>query len=166
MARNIKISFREVNQLEFESGTTLHEISKSFSKYFEYPILIGRLDNDVVELGEAVNRSHTAEFYDRSSSLGNSVYGSTLQFLVILGVKRLFGNDTEVLVEHSIDKGFYCEIENREITKLDIQKLEETMKNIVAENKPIDKLSVSRLDAIKYFKSKKQDDKVINKKKR
>ena len=160
MARNIKISFREVEQLEFESGTTLHEISKSFSKYFEYPILIGRLDNDVVELGEAVNRSHTAEFYDRSSSLGNSVYGSTLQFLVILGVKRLFGDDVEVIVEHSIDKGFYCEIENREITKLDIQKLEETMKNIVAENKTIDKLSVSRLDAIKYFKSKKQDDKV------
>ena len=44
--------------------------------------------------------------------------------------------------------------------KEDIKELENKMKDIVKENIQIDKLSVSRLDAIKYFENKNQLDKV------
>lgn len=156
----IKMNFRDLEIQKFPNNTSLEEISKNYSKYFNYPILIGQLDNDIVELSELVGRSHKVEFFDRSSSLGNSVYGTTLQFLVILGAKRAFGDDTEVLIEHSIDKGFYCEIIKENFKKEDIKELENKMKNIVKENIQIDKLSVSRLDAIKYFENKNQLDKV------
>lgn len=156
----INMNFRDLEIQKFPNNTSLEEISKNYSKYFNYPILIGQLDNDIVELSELVGRSHKVEFFDRSSSLGNSVYGTTLQFLVILGAKRTFGDDTEVLIEHSIDKGFYCEIIKENFKKEDIKELENKMKNIVKENIQIDKLSVSRLDAIKYFENKNQLDKV------
>ncbi len=156
----INMNFRDLEIQKFPNNTSLEEISKNYSKYFNYPILIGQLDNDIVELSELVGRSHKVEFFDRSSSLGNSVYGTTLQFLVILGAKRAFGDDTEVLIEHSIDKGFYCEIIKENFKKEDIKELENKMKNIVKENIQIDKLSVSRLDAIKYFENKNQLDKV------
>lgn len=156
----INMNFRDLETQKFPNNTSLEEISKNYSKYFNYPILIGQLDNDIVELSELVGRSHKVEFFDRSSSLGNSVYGTTLQFLVILGAKRAFGDDTEVLIEHSIDKGFYCEIIKENFKKEDIKELENKMKNIVKENIQIDKLSVSRLDAIKYFENKNQLDKV------
>ena len=156
----INMNFRDLEIQKFPNNTSLEEISKNYLKYFNYPILIGQLDNDIVELSELVGRSHKVEFFDRSSSLGNSVYGTTLQFLVILGAKRAFGDDTEVLIEHSIDKGFYCEIIKENFKKEDIKELENKMKNIVKENIQIDKLSVSRLDAIKYFENKNQLDKV------
>lgn len=156
----INMNFRDLEIQKFPNNTSLEEISKNYSKYFNYPILIGQLDNDIVELSELVGRSHKVEFFDRSSSLGNSVYGTTLQFLVILGAKRAFGDDTEVLIEHSIDKGFYCEIIKENFKKEDIKELENKMKNIVKENIQIEKLSVSRLDAIKYFENKNQLDKV------
>ena len=156
----ININFRDLETQKFQNNTSLEEISKNYSKYFNYPILIGQLDNDIVELSELVGRSHKVEFFDRSSSLGNSVYGTTLQFLVILGAKRAFGDNTEVLIEHSIDKGFYCEIIKENFRKEDIKELEHKMNDIVRENIQIDKLSVSRLDAIKYFENKKQFDKV------
>lgn len=156
----INMNFRDLETQKFPNNTSLEEISKNYSKYFNYPILIGQLDNDIVELSELVGRSHKVEFFDRSSSLGNSVYGTTLQFLVILGAKRAFGDDTEVLIEHSIDKGFYCEIIKENFKKEDIEELENKMKDIVKENIQIDKLSVSRLDAIKYFENKNQLDKV------
>ena len=154
----INMNFRDLEIQKFPNNTSLEEISKNYSKYFNYPILIGQLDNDIVELSELVGRSHKVEFFDRSSSLGNSVYGTTLQFLVILGAKRAFGDDTEVLIEHSIDKGFYCEIIKENFKKEDIKELENKMKDIVKENIQIDKLSVSRLDAIKYFENKNQLD--------
>ena len=156
----INMNFRDLETQKFPNNTSLEEISKNYSKYFNYPILIGQLDNDIVELSELVGRSHKVEFFDRSSSLGNSVYGTTLQFLVILGAKRAFGDDTEVLIEHSIDKGFYCEIIKENFKKEDIKEIENKMKDIVKENIQIDKLSVSRLDAIKYFENKNQLDKV------
>lgn len=160
MTKMVKLNFRNLEQDKFESGTSLLEISKNYSKHFNYPILIAKLDNDITELSEVVSRSHKVEFFDRSSMLGNAVYGTTLQFLIILGVKRLFGEDSDVLIEHSIDKGFYCEIKNIDIDKSSIKKLEKTCNDIVKENMPINKLSVSRFDAIKYFESKKQFDKV------
>lgn len=160
MANMININFRNLEVKKFQINTSLEEISKKYQKHFNYPILIGQLDNDIVELSELVSRSHNIDFFDRSSTLGNSVYGTTLQFLVILGAKRAFGDDAEVLIEHSMDKGFYCEILKDDFSKENLKKLEKTMKEIVKENLEIDKLSVSRLDAIKYFETKKQFDKV------
>jgi len=160
MAKMIKVSYRELEVKEFEKGISLYEISKSFQKYFNYPILVGKVDNNITELEECMNRSCEVKFYDRSSSLGNSVYGRTLQFMIIVAVKRLLGEDTEVVIHHSIDKGFFCEIIDRDIDKPVINKLEEELHKLVREDLIINKVSVSRFDAIKFFKKKKQMDKV------
>ncbi len=160
MAKKIRINFRDIEAKEFDSGTTLKEISREFEHYFNYPILIGLVENDLVELNEPITRSNVVDFYDRSSDVGNGIHGRTAQFLLTLAVKRLFGEEVEVMIEYSIDKGFYCEIVGIEIDKSEIKKLENEMKKICSENLPIGKVSVSRLDAIKYFQKKKQYDKV------
>jgi uridine kinase len=160
MEKKISISFRGSDIKEFDSGVTLYEISKSYKRYFNYPILIGTVDNDIVELSEKITRSCTVDFYDRSSEVGNGIYSRTTQFLLILAVKELFGDNVDVVIENSIDKGYYCEIHGVEIDKPVICNLEEKMKELVKENILIEKISVSRLDAIKYFERQKQKDKV------
>lgn len=158
--RKITINYNNSETKEYEAGTTLIEISKDFQKYFNYPILVAKLDNNLVELNEPINRSCDAKFYDRSSELGNGIYGRTAQFMLIVAAKRLFGEAVEIIINYSIDKGFFCEIENVDIDKSSITKLEQEMKKMVKEDLIIHKVSVPRFDAIKYFKKKKQMDKV------
>lgn len=160
MNKFISVNFRGRETLEFPTDTTLLEISESFQKYFNYPILIGRVNNDIEELSEKVNKDCNIEFYDRSSNVGNSAYGRSLQFMLVVATKRVFGSDVDVLIEHSIDKGFYCEIKGVSIDKPDIKKLEEELHKISSEDLKFVCVSVSRLEACDYYKRKKQYDKV------
>lgn len=160
MSKTIKINFRDLETKEFEAGVKLKEISEAFSHYFNYPILIGKVDNDIVELNELINRSYKVDFYDRSTGLGNSIYGRTCQFLLIVAVKKLLGDSVEVVIEHSIDKGFYCEIIGCDLDKPVVDRIEEKMREISNMDLTIQKMSVSRFDAIRYFEKRKQFDKV------
>ena len=160
MPRTIKVNYKNIETKEFLTGTSLKKISESFSKYYNYPILIGKVDNNMTELNEPITRSCSIDFYDRSSGVGNSIYGRTAQFLLIVAIKKVLGNDTEVIIENSIDKGFYAKITNENINKTIIKKIEEKMKEISKTDYIINKVSVSRFDAIKFFKKKKQQDKV------
>lgn len=160
MPRTIKVNYKNLETKEFLTGTSLKKISESFSKYYNYPILIGKVDNNMTELNEPITRSCSIDFYDLSSGVGNSIYGRTAQFLLIVAIKKVLGNDTEVIIENSIDKGFYAKITNEKINKTIIKKIEEKMKEISKTDYIINKVSVSRFDAIKFFKKKKQEDKV------
>lgn len=160
MPRTIKINYRDIETKEFLTGTTLKDISKFFSSYYNYPILVGKVDNNITELNEPITRSCKVDFYDRSSGVGNSIYGRTAQFLLIVAVKKILGEDAEVIIDNSIDKGFYAEILGKELDKPILSKIEQKMKEIYKNDYIINKMSVSRFDAIKYFKKKKQNDKV------
>lgn len=160
MNKLVKVNFRNIITKEFPVNTTFYDISKSFKTYFNYPILIARVDNDIVGLNEVVTQDCNIDFYDRSSDIGNSTYSRSACFILVLAVKKLLGEKVEVMVEHSLDKGIYCEIVGADIDKPIVKNLENKMLEIVKEGLIFTKLSVSRYDAIKYFKKKKQLDKV------
>ena len=160
MDKVIKVNFREKETKEFLEETTLLEVSHMFKKYYNYPILVAKVDNDITELSDKVFKNCNVEFYDRSSSVGNTIYGRSLQFMLVVAVKNILGNNTEVIIEHSMDKGFYCEILNSEIDKPLLKKIEANMKELTKRNLNFNKVSVSRFDAIKYFKKRNQLDKV------
>lgn len=160
MLKMIKVNFRDKETKEFPVNTTLLEISKHFSKYYEYPILIGRVDNNLTELNELITRKCNIDFYDRSNSVGNSVYGRSLQFILVKAVHNLFGDEISVVIDHSIDKGFYCELRGIVANKNIIKKIEREMYVIVNDKIPFVKVSVSRADAVAYFKRNNNMDKV------
>lgn len=157
--RMIRVNYNNEFSKEFPSGTSLEIISKSFQNYYSFPILISKVDNDIVELSETVTKKCSVNFYDRSDSLGNGVYGRTLQFIVIVAVKRVLGSSVSINIEHSIDKGFFCTV-SADLNKKIVKEIEKTMKEISKENLVIQKISVVRSDAIRYFKKEKQMDKV------
>lgn len=160
MEKIISVNFRGIVTKEFPENTKLIEISKSFKSYFNFPILSAKVDNDIADLSESINQNCKIDFYDRSSEIGNSTYARSANFILVLAVKKLFGEKVEVIIEHSLDKGVYCEIVGVEIDKPVIKNIEDKMKEISKEGLIYTKLSVSRYDAIKHFKKKKQLDKV------
>lgn len=159
MEKYIKVNFRDLEIKEFLEGTTFYEISHSFQKYFNYPILVAKVDNHLTELNAKLTKKCDIDFYDRSSNTGNSIYACSVQFLMTVALKKLYP-DAEVIIQNSIDKGVYCELENLEISKTELKTLENKMKEIHKEHLIYTKVSVDRLDAITFFKKKKQYDKV------
>ncbi len=159
MDKVIKVNFRNKEEREYLGALSLLEISEEFKKYFNFPILAAKVDNNIMELNDKLEHAADVDFYDRSSVIGNSIYSRGVQFLLIVAVKRVCG-EASVKIEHSIDKGVYCELEGVSLDKNMLKKIEEEMRVIVSEDLKFTKLSVARLDAIKYFKKKKQKDKV------
>lgn len=160
MAKLIKVNFRKIETKEFLQGTTLEEISDSFKKYYNYPILIGKINNHLTELTHEVETNCDIDFLDRSSEEGQRVNAHSLQFLLILASKKILGYETDIQIENSLDNGVYCEITGTTIDKPILKKIEEKMKEIINLDLRYTKVSVARLDAIEFFKRKKRLDKV------
>ncbi len=144
----------------YEPNTTFQEISKDFRDRFTYPILIAKVNNYLTPLSDKITRDSEVVFYDRSSEIGHYIYENTLQFLMIYSIKMLLGDDTEVIIEHSIDNGIYCEVVNKEMTVEIVNDLEILMHKHCEDDLEIKKVSVSRSDASYYFEKKNQIDKV------
>ena len=157
MERMIKVTFQDKIVKEFPANISLLEISHAFRDYFNYPVMIAKVDNNLTHLGKTITKKCNIDFYDRSSIVGNSVYSSSVQLMLVVAIKRVLGKDVDVMIEHSIDRGIYCELINRNITKEELSQIEKEMFNLVSEDLIFTKVSVARTDAIKYFKKEKQN---------
>lgn len=156
----IKITYNQNDVREFPIGITLKQISNCFERDFKYDILVAKVDNDITELSDHITKNCNINFYDRSSYIGYSAYTTGAIFIMIVAVKRLFGHDTEVIVQHSLDKGVFCTIEGVVLDHEMVEDIEQLMHKIAFEDHLFKKLSVARTDAIKYFKKKNCLDKV------
>ena len=156
----VTVNFRDLETREYPKGTTIYEISKDFQKYYNFPILVAKVDNEITRLSKELDKKCTIDFYDRSSVVGNTTYASSVQFMLILAVRNVLGSDCDVTIQNSIDNGVYCEILGTKINNKLLKKIEDEMLNISNNNYIFTKLNVSRLDAIEFYKRKKRKDKV------
>ena len=159
MQRMIKIECKNIIK-EYSENTPLSEVANSFQSGYNFPIMVAKVDNVIEELTYNISKKCNIDFYDRSSTFGHTVYSHGVHFLMIVAMKKILGNDAEVIIQHSIDKGVYCEILNKEINKEIIKQIESKMYELVEQDYNFIKLSVSRKDAMDFFRKKKQFDKV------
>lgn len=133
-------------------GMTLEEISKEFQKDFKYPILLARVNNRLKELTEIVEEDAEIKFYDLTSREGNRTHISGLTYMLLYSVKKLYGEDANIIVQHSLDKGIYIETSFK-LTEVRLRNIKETMQTLIDADMPITKSTVDRLEAIKYFEN-------------
>lgn len=158
MTKLVTVTYKGIEK-KYPSGVSLDEISKDFQKNYKYPILIGEINNNIKELNEVILKDSNVNFYDRTTSVGMSTYGRTLQFILVYALNRIDSN-AYLRIENSIDKGFYCEVSGIELNKKLIDDIEKEMKKVVSEKLDIIKFNVQRRDAVEYFANKNMQDKV------
>lgn len=141
---------------KLSKGMTLEEISKEFQKDFKYPILLAKVNNKLEELTKTVEDNATIEFYDLTSREGNKTHISGLTYVLLYAIKKLFGEEANIIVQHSLDKGIYIET-NFRITENRIKNIKDAMLKVMDADMPIIRSTVDRQEAIKYFLEKKDD---------
>ena len=146
---NIKVKVNDLD-MTIPSGTTLLDLSHKFSSDYRYEIILAKVDGIYRELTDTITRDCKIEFFDLMDRGANNVYLNGLIFLTLYSYKKLFNSN--IIVRHSLDKGLYIETEGR-IIPSDIIKLNDKMMEVVKENLPITRTTVSRLEAIAYYNS-------------
>ncbi len=160
MDKQIPVTYKGKQKTIVPFGTTLKSLSEQFKDDLKYDILIAKVDNDLAELKNVVTRRCNVQFFDRTTTLGRCVYVSSACFILVVAARKVLGNNARVIIHHSLDNGAYCHIEGCELSEETLKQIEEEMWKIVKEDKQFGKISVSRTDAIRYFKSREIYDKV------
>lgn len=152
----VKVTYLGKSYL-YPRDITLEDISKDFQKNYSETIIMAEVNGRPCELNYKVTDDVTVDFFDLTSPTGNRVYESGLIFVLEKACLNMLNSEVEV--KYSIDKGIYIKT-YKKITKEDLDKVSREMKEIVKRDLPIQKNLVNRLEAIDYYKSTKNYDKV------
>ncbi len=137
---------------KYNKETTLYEISQDFKDNFKYPIILAKVGNRLKELSNPVQEDCEIEFLDLTSREGNNTHVNGLVYVMVYAVKKLYGKNANVVVEHSLDKGIFIE-STFKLTEEKVKDIKKKMDEIIAEDKPIIKMNIDRVEAMKYFES-------------
>lgn len=165
MQEYIKVTFPDGLVSEYPKGIKLINIAKDFQyQHGRLEILGAIVNNELKELWKELIQDSKVEFIDRSSSYGNRFYSRSLAFLFIIAAKEVF-NGGKVTVEHSLSKGFYCEVykdiaKSIPLTAEDVKKIEEKMHQLVRMELDFEKTKMDNKAADELFRKTGQYDKI------
>lgn len=135
---------------KYSKGITLQEIANVFEKQYKHPILLAKVNNRIKELSSVITENAEIEFLDLTNREGNRCHINGVIYMLVYAIKKLYGINEDIFVHHSLGKGLYIETTFR-LTENKIQAIKECMKAIVEADMPITKVTIDRLEAIKYF---------------
>ena len=121
---------------------------------FDCPML-AKVNNKLRELHFEVDpEKDDIEFLGISNPDGYRTYSRTLKFIFIKACNELYPNQ-KVEIEHTLCGGLYCEIDH----PYDIDIITAKMRDIVNRNIPINKILLSKEEAVKLFNERNMIDK-------
>ena len=144
---------------EIPAEMTLLELAQEVQKEGEPLIVAARVDNVLRDLQTPVGDFHTIELVDMRSEFGRRIYRRSVLFLLIMAVQELYP-EAEVVVQFAAHRGLYCALHSPfDVTESAVRELEERMREIVAENRPIIKKRLQREKVVQLFKKSEQIEK-------
>ncbi len=156
----IKVTLKGDVVKEFESGITAYEVAKEISMGLAKAACAVRIDGENADLRTVLDKDCNLEILTFEDDYGKWTFRHTASHILAQAVKRLFPN-AKLAIGPAVDDGFYYDFDVEEsFTPEDLVKIEGEMKNIVKENIELRKFSMSRDEAIEYFKGKDEPYKV------
>lgn len=158
----MKIDLLNKNKIiDVESNESLYSILKREfgDDYINY--LGAKVNNKVQSLDYfKLNENDKVQFFDITDRDGRRIYIRTLSLIYIKACKDIF-NDIDVEIKHSLNKGLYTELENKNlITKNQLDNIKKRMKEIIEAKKPINSICISVKEAQEIFRKQSMEDKV------
>ncbi|MEG6584566.1 TGS domain-containing protein [Dendrosporobacter sp. 1207_IL3150] len=145
------VQFPNGEKRNYPYGSSIVEIAREMQELYSTLIVAAKVNNTVKDLQATIEENCTIEFLDLHTDEGIKAYQRSLTFVMITAIEEVFSK-SEVTVEHSLSKGLYCEVYlGRSLTEDDVNKIQERMKQIVAEDRPIIKKVVPIEEAVDLF---------------
>ncbi|MGH4118310.1 nucleoside kinase [Clostridium sp.] len=157
---NFNIELKDGRTVLVKEGTTLNDIIKNNSLLSDIPIVLGRVNNRLYELGNSISEDGTFDTVDIKTRIGMMTYIRTLQFVLIKAVTDLFPS-AKITIEHSLSKGLFGEIHKTPILDIDdIYEIKNRMNEIIKADITIKKIGLSKEKAVEIYDKYDMQDKV------
>ncbi|MGI9559103.1 MAG: threonine--tRNA ligase [Thermodesulfobacteriota bacterium] len=137
------------NSAEIESGATVAQALAALGA--EKSAIGATVNGNLMDLTQTLAENSALEPVKQNSPEGLALIRHTAAHVMAEAVQGLFP-DVKVTIGPVIDNGFYYDFDApTPFTPEDLEKIEEKMTEIVSENKPLARKTVSREDAVKTF---------------
>ena len=147
----VQVTLKDGSIREVSQGTTLAEFAASISRSLAKTAVAAKVDGRVTDLPVKLEKDVQVEFVTFEDAEGRDAFRHTSSHILAQAVKRLFG-DVKIAIGPAIANGFYYDFDTKTVfTPDDLVKIQTEMEKIVAENFPIERLEVSRDEAIALF---------------
>ena len=144
---------------DYNLGTSLKEIADDLKIELKHPILGARVNNKIEELAYRVYNPKFIEFIDITNIDGHRMYQRSLSFLLMKAVRDLYPK-ANLKIEHSISKGFYCELlKVPPLSPENVLEIADRMRQIVKSNLVFERNQFPTEEAIIKFEESKLHEK-------
>jgi len=146
-------------KIELEPKTYM-DIANHISK--KHNFIVALINGNLVDLNSEVKEDGKIDFLTFDSLLGKEVFWHTSSHILAQAVKRLFSYALYT-IGPAIEKGFYYDFDmgDYKFHPEDIVKIEEEVKKIILEDYKIERIEVSKREALDIFKDNKYKVEII-----
>lgn len=158
---NIEIHLPNGKTLAGPRGTKVGEFFAQVQDDFSAPVVAAVINNEIHELTYPIQSESNCAPITMDTADGARIYRRSLVFLLEMVFAQLFPQGS-LNIDHSVSSGgFYCEVKQREpLTAAEIRNLEHRMKEIISEDHPFIRKEIPVQEAIDYFASRGNEDKL------
>lgn len=137
---------------EIEKGITVFDLIKMCFPDKKKTALVAEVNGVVVDLRTKLNRDGEIKILTFEDEEGKRAYRHSTSHVLAQAVKRLYP-ETKLAIGPAIEEGFYYDFDRDEsFSTEDFQKIEKEMKKIIEENLPIERIEVTKEDAIELLR--------------
>ncbi len=137
---------------EFENSLSLIEIAKSISEGLAREAVVAKVNGELKDMSFVVENDSEVTFYTLKDEEGLEVYRHTCAHVLAQAVKTIYPT-SKLAIGPTIENGFYYDFDfTTPISQEDFAKIEDEMKKIIKSNLPIERIELSRKEAIKLMK--------------
>ncbi len=160
LAETVTITLPDGSTRTVPAGTSLRAIAEGIGPRLAKDALAGKIDGKVVDLAAPVLRDAKVEIVTPKSPDALELYRHSTAHLTANAVKRLFPT-VQIGIGPAIENGYYYDFNpERPFTPEDLAAIEAEMKKIVAEDNPVERLEMSKDEAIRIFEGQNDSLKV------
>lgn len=149
----IKVRFRD-KVYESERGTALSEILKDIFTNDHHGFLAAIVKSDLKDLNAKVYEDCEVKLLSFDDEEGREVFRHSTAHLLAHAVTSLFP-DAKPTIGPVVEEGFYYDFDAKPFTPEDIEKIESKMREIVRAAYPIERVEISKSEALELFKDNK-----------
>ncbi len=148
----INIKFPDGNVKQFEVGTTPLQIAESISAGLARNILAASLNDEEWDIARPIDHDGDIKFFKWEDPEGKHAFWHTSAHLLAEALQELY-KGIQFGIGPAIENGFYYDIDPGEntITSADFPKIEKKMQELVARKEAVERHSISKADALKFF---------------
>ena len=156
----MRITLKDGSVKEYDSALSVIEIAKDLSEGLARNACAGEVDGERVDLRTVIDRDCALNILTFEDKGGRDAFRHTTAHVMAQAIKRLYPT-AKLSIGPSIDDGFYYDIEFEDSFSEDnFPAIEAEMKKIVKEDLKIERFTMEREEAIKFFKDQNEPYKV------